>query len=105
MKKVLCILAALVFSFACPLVCVDEARAGGGPVGGGGKGGAPSVPPPPAPAPMPDTTPQEAESRAVRDDERRKLSRQKGVGGTLLAPLGGFGAGTGGDTLLGRIGR
>ena len=101
MKKLLCILAAIVLSFAC----MEDARAGGGPVGGGGKGGAPSMPPPPAPAPIPDTTPQEAESRALREDERRKLRRQNGVGGTVLAPLGGFGGNMqGGNTLLGRIG-
>ena len=103
MKKILSVFAALLL---LSFVCLDEARAGGGPAGGMGKGGAPSMPPPPAPVPMPDTTPQEAESRAVRDDERRRLRQQKGVGGAVLAPLGGFGGNMqgGGDTLLGRIG-
>jgi hypothetical protein len=81
-----------------------DAHAGGG---GGGKGGAPSAPPPLPPAPIPDTTPQEAVSAAVRDDERRKLRQRQGAGGTVLAPLGRedqMGGSLGGNTLLGRIG-
>jgi len=107
MKKLFFVLCAvLCLSIGC-LVCANDAHAGGG---GGGKGGsppsAPAMPPPPPPAPIPDTTPQEAESAAVRDEERRKLRQQKGVGGTVLAPLGQLGgAGQGAsNTLLGRIG-
>lgn len=104
MKKLLC----MIFLLCVFLACLDaDAHAGGGG-GGGGKGGSapsvPAAPAAPAPTPIPDTTPQEAVSRAVRDEERRKLSRQRGVGGTLLAPLGQAGGGQGGNTLLGRIG-
>jgi hypothetical protein len=92
------LLAALFLSLAC----ADIAQAGGG----GGKS-APKAPKPPAPEPVPDTAPQEAESAAVRDDERRRLRQKKGSGGTVLAPLGGIGGGNsqGGNTLLGQIGR
>jgi hypothetical protein len=106
MKKLLFIL----FALFVALACLDaEAHAGGGG-GGGGKGGSapsvPAAPPPPAPTPIPDTTPQEATSKAVRDEERRKLNQKKGVGGTMLAPLGQASAGSqGGNTLLGRIGQ
>ena len=72
--------------------------------GGGGKGAAPSAPPPLPPTPIPDTTPQEAVSAAVRDDERRKLRQRQGVGGTVLAPLGREDQMGGGNTLLGKIG-
>ena len=105
MKTCLFILVAILLSCACMAI----AHAGGSPVSGGGKSSPPSIPapaPPPAPLPIPDTTPQEAVSRAVRDEERRRLSRQKGVGGTVLAPLGQLGGGGQGNsnTLLGRIG-
>ena len=105
MKK---LLFPLLFCLLLGSLCAADAHAGGG--GGGGKGGAPSapaLPPPPAPQPIPDTTPQEAVSAAVRDDERRKLRQRQGVGGTVLAPLGRedqTGGGVGGNTLLGRIG-
>ena len=108
MKKLFVLLFALLcLSIGC-LACADDAHAGGGG-GGGGKGSAPSVPappPPPAPQPIPDTTPQEAVSKAVRDEERRKLTGKKGIGGTVLAPLGRLGYAEQGssNTLLGRIG-
>ena len=104
MKKLICIFAVICLSLGC--LCADAQAGGGG--GGGGKGGAPSAPaapPPPPPAPIPDTTPQEAVSAAVRDDERKKLRQRQGVGGTLLAPLGKTGGGEDGNTLLGRIGQ
>ncbi|MDR0238686.1 MAG: hypothetical protein LBI88_00460 [Deltaproteobacteria bacterium] len=102
MKKLFVMCLVLFLSLGV-FACCDEAQAGN-PTGGGGKS-APSSPPPPAPAPIPDTTPQEAESKAVRDDERRKLAQKKGVGGTVLAPLGRIGGESrGGNTLLGRIG-
>ena len=99
------VLVALLFFVIC-LGAVHEAHAGGV---GGGKSAAPSAPatpapPAPAPMPLPDTTPQEAVSRAVRDEERRKLAGKKGVGGAVLAPLGLSGGG-GNTTLLGRIGQ
>ena len=105
MKKLLFILCALLCLSIGYLASADDAHAGGG---GGGKGGAPSAPAaprPPTPAPIPDTTPQEAVSRDVRDEERRKLRQQAGVGGTVLAPLGQFGSiQAANNTLLGRIG-
>ena len=107
MKKLLFILCALLCLSIGYLASADDAHAGGG-----GKGGSapsvPAAPAPPPPAPIPDTTPQEAVSRDVRDEERRKLRQQKGIGGTVLAPLGQLGAGgnqAASNTLLGRIGQ
>ena len=109
MKKLLFVICALLFLSlgvpGCPDF-VDEAHASGGGKGAPKPPPPTPQPPPPTPAPIPDTTPQEAVSKAVREDERRKLAQKKGVGGTVLAPLGGMGSGDrGGNTLLGRIGK
>jgi hypothetical protein len=112
MKRIFFLLPVCLFLgyFAAP----TDAWAGGGTIASFGKRppSTPAPPAPPAPQPIPDTTPQEAESAAVRDDERRKLRQKTGVSGTLLAPLGQSGGGSrsadsgqSGNTLLGRLGR
>ncbi len=65
---------------------------------GGGKS-TPEPPAPPEPDPMP-TPEQESEpvSKAVRDDEARKLRQRRGAAGTILtSPLGADNS----DSLLG----
>jgi len=103
MKKGLFFLLTLICLSFGSLYAVTDAHAGGGK-------SAPDVPPPPPPAPVPDTAPQETESAAVRNEERRRLRQKTGASGTVLAPLGqsggdGQGDGQGGNTLLGRLGR
>lgn len=73
---------------------------------------APSMPAPvimKAPDPLPDTREVEAESKNIRDDEKRKMQNKRGHSSTVLtSPLGVSGneAGSGmGSTLLGKFGK
>ena len=107
MKIVLFILVLLAVCLLAPGTGHAGKSTGGSKGKSAPKQSAPPAPPPvPAPEPLPDTTVQEAEVKSVRDDERKKLARLQGQGGTVLAPLGSIsGSGGTGLGLLGRLSR
>lgn len=76
----------------------DVAECGGG---GGGKGGksTPKPPAPPEPEPMPSYEEEgEPTSKAIRDEEARRIRARRGANGTVLTSMMGV---EGGDLLGG----
>ena len=87
------------------VICLS--MGGGGGIGSKSVPKAPKAPAAPEPEPVPDLTAQDPETKAIRDEERKKLQNRRGAGGTVLtSPLGVVdGASAGGSSLLGRIGQ